>query len=1166
MTAPTLQQKQAIETQGRALLVDAGAGTGKTWVLVERFMHLLETHPDWPLESLVAVTFTEKATREMRSRIREAVERKALSTPPGSYWHARRGALERLQISTIHGLCARLLRENALAAEIDPRFAVLDAQEADLLQQEAVHQALAQLAEEEGPALDLLAILRVSDLRRELASLLAQRGTVRRLFDSLPEPAELLTRWQAAVEAMRRTVWVEILGNNPDLSAILDEIRFTAVADPDDKLALAVVLAQTGTRLLAADDLGAAGRHWLEIRLVGGRADNWGGKLALADLKAKLGQLRDAAQALDRAGGLQEVGPADELAARNLHLWRGLWVRIEAIYAGLKDERSALDFDDLEIHTERLLAQSPRSERLRAALDEIRHLLVDEFQDTNETQGRIVYALAPPDDPGRLFVVGDAKQSIYRFRQAQVAVFNRTKGEIETATGHPPVRLSHSFRSHRGLLEVLNQLFEQVLRPASRSYEAYEARPGPLSAEREAPPDEGRTAAPVEMLLLPAKDDQDQNISAEDARIFEAQLLADRLMALQSEAFPIWDKNLDGGSYRPFQFSDAAILFRATTSLPLYEAEFKKAGLPYLTVSGRGFYDRPEVQDLIALLTALYNPADNLSLATALRSPLFSLDDESLYRLRWHAPLPKPGARSGHPASTLVGEASASPSPDPPFGYAQALDDPPLTGQPERVKAAGETWHHLREVTGRVDVWKLLRCALDLTGYEAGLALADQDQVGGGRQLHNVQKFLALARERGGVSLSDFLRRIQDLRDREAREGEAIGAEPGAGAVQLMSIHAAKGLEFPVVALADLGRRQRRAFGSPLVLHDPAFGLVCKYRDENGDWQEPASYAWGKWLDGRMEAAEGKRLLYVACTRAADLLILSGKVGTGGTWLADIMETWEIDPSGAAEEMVAIDGFQLRVRRAAYEPAELPDLATRQADGPGLAEMPLLARPIALPGSAEPSSVTAAAAALAQESEEGDGYGQLQLVLLPPRMHSQDSPTPASVIGRIVHHALADWDCLALQTEARNARLAAFARRQGVLDPDAIQHAVGRASRMLDNLRRSSLYDEINQAQARYPELPFTFSARDGLLHGVIDLLYQDPNGRWHLIDWKTEWAPRDEIADRLEQHGLQLAVYAEAVRAALGEMPELALCFLNPRLVQTRLTESELQSLAPDI
>jgi ATP-dependent exoDNAse (exonuclease V) beta subunit len=162
---------------------------------------------------------------------------------------------------------------------------------------------------------------------------------------------------------------------------------------------------------------------------------------------------------------------------------------------------------------------------------------------------------------------------------------------------------------------------------------------------------------------------------------------------------------------------------------------------------------------------------------------------------------------------------------------------------------------------------------------------------------------------------------VQALKAQEAREGEALGQTPESGAVQLMSIHAAKGLEFPVVVLADLGRRtQRRSFDSR-ILHDPLYGMVCQLRDDQGDWQKPASYLWAEWQEDQMEQAENKRLLYVACTRAADMLILSGRLGDKGSWLQEIMTAMEIEAGGDGERLEARDGYSIRIVEPEITPA-----------------------------------------------------------------------------------------------------------------------------------------------------------------------------------------------------------------------------------------------------
>ncbi|MBA3532434.1 MAG: UvrD-helicase domain-containing protein, partial [Ardenticatenales bacterium] len=344
----TEQQMQAVTIQGRALLVEAGAGTGKTAVLVERFLHLLAEHPEWSLESIVAVTFTEKAAREMRHRIREGVEHLALANGEQSAWQARRRSLDRLQVGTIHSLCARLLRENAIAAAVDPRFEVLDEQDAAVLQEEAIDQTLARMAQEGNRALALLAALRVSDLKEELVTLLGQRGTVSRLFAELPEPKVLLERWQRETAAMREHLWERLLHTEPELAEALDEIPQVAITAPTDKLAFFVELAQTGCHHLEAGDLISAAECFLAILVNVGSRASWGGAEELQQLKEWLKALRAAAQTLAKTGCLKAVGEADQHAAEALQQWRMLWEAVEGSYTRLKQERQALDFDDLE--------------------------------------------------------------------------------------------------------------------------------------------------------------------------------------------------------------------------------------------------------------------------------------------------------------------------------------------------------------------------------------------------------------------------------------------------------------------------------------------------------------------------------------------------------------------------------------------------------------------------------------------------------------------------------------------------------------------------------------------------------------------------------------------------------------------------------------------------
>ena len=264
---------------------------------------------------------------------------------------------------------------------------------------------------------------------------------------------------------MQTAVWHDLQRRDPDLAAALEELPRVSIIDPTDALAEAVRLAQDGCRCMRASDLAGGCKLWAGIKRGGGKQGNWGGKDALTELKGTLKSVQDAGKEMVEEGCTVPVGPEDEQAARALQQWRALWDKVSGVYEQLKSERQALDFDDLEILAERLLCREDRDPRLTAFLSAIHHVMVDEFQDTNEIQQRIIYALADPRDAGRLFVVGDAKQSIYRFRQAQASVFRRTSQDIQAATGQEPLPLSRSFRTHECLVRALNCVFDRIFQP-----------------------------------------------------------------------------------------------------------------------------------------------------------------------------------------------------------------------------------------------------------------------------------------------------------------------------------------------------------------------------------------------------------------------------------------------------------------------------------------------------------------------------------------------------------------------------------------------------------------------------------------------------------------------------------------------------------------------------
>jgi len=308
-----------------------------------------------------------------------------------------------------------------------------------------------------------------------------------------------------------------------------------------------------------------------------------------------------------------------------------------------------------------------------------------------------------------------------------------------------------------------------------------------------------------------------------------------------------------------------------------------------------------------------------------------------------------------------------------------------------------------------------------------------------------------------------------------------------------------------------------------------------------------------------MEAAENRRLLYVACTRAADLLLLSGQVGRGHSWLNQIMDAWGIDGDGPAEEILSLDGFQVSVARPAYpEMTEAADAPVASTDRhPGLTTVPPLAEP--LPSTASPAQIAVTRLARTLERDP-DALPAIYPAMRPGARDRAGGRVPGYLIGNLVHQLLADWDCLAWPEEELGRHAALTARAVGILREEEIRVASRRALTMLRRLKASPLYGHIQAAAQRMSEAPFTLHTSLGVLHGVIDLLFLDQDGRWRLIDWKTEWVAPGGLDAAAESHRLQLAVYAEAARQILGERPTAQLCFLAAGAVLYSFEAGELQ------
>ncbi len=1069
--SPSAEQYPAVHARGQDVAVTAGAGTGKTRTLAARYLSLLAD--GLPLRGIVAITFTQKAAREMRNRVRETMRKFVDSgTSERARWLEIYSRFDAARISTIHGLCAEILAAHPAEANIAPRFAVLDEGQMAVLRGQAVAEGMAWAANQSAIT-PLFAQIAPYHLQKLLDALLAQRLETTDIFARLPS-ASLLKYWDEILTTARNTARNALFAH-PDWQPAVDFVRDTTPNNPADKLATQreLVLEAVAGDLSRLD----------EINLSGGAGKNWdGGKDTVTAVKAAIKTIR-ALWRTQRDILTLTLTPADEALAAVMPALAQLFDAAATRYERAKIEREALDFDDLEAKTLTLL-------REHAAVrdywqSEIRALLVDEFQDTNARQRDLLNLL--DGGGGKRFIVGDAKQSIYRFRGADVTVFRAERDAIRAAGTH--VALDTSYRAHADLIAGMNGLLAPVLGITADPAEPWRE---PFAALKPARPDPraGFSAPHIEFHLTGGS----KSDGALDAA---ANALAARLAELAATP--------------GISFGDMAILCRAASSFGAYEDALERAAIPFVTVAGGGFYRRPEIRDCLNALQAIADPTDNVALAGFLRSPVIGVSDSTLFKL-----FDAPSAGSPIIIEKL------------PLSVATTGGDESV-----RLTRAIRLLTALHGRAGRIPVADLLKAWLDATDYLAALLRAGQK-----RAARNVRKLLNDAHASGLVGVEEFLAYVANLRDSGSREGEARVTERGA--VQLMTIHAAKGLEFPVVVVGDAGRSEPKQRGT---LSDAELGILYPLKNEDGSL--PSVLQLGKQREVAKSSAESARLLYVAATRAQEKLIFSGtfNVSRGGKpmfngWLKELLAEnnlafpadFSCDPEGAARHNISLTASgSIPVACVVYEPSvPFPARKSKLTPAPSPADMSLpLVSPVVDGSAAESAPDT------------------------PPRVWrvvpaTARASAPAWVVGHAVHAALAQWRFP--DDPAFSAWVAGLLRNAGLLDEAQIRDGLARVSRILTRFREHPLYRTMANASQRWHEVPYTLTV-DGVPEtGVMDALFEQ-HGRWTIVEFKTDIIHGDAERDAIlaqRDYPAQIARYRRAVRQLLGQEPSALLCWLN--------------------
>lgn len=872
----TAAQQAAIQARGNVLVV-AGAGTGKTRTLVERCLHcLLEERPRVSLDELLLVTFTEAAAAEMRQRIRVRLEEEAVAHPTDRHWNEQLALFETAHIGTLHSFCLQLVRRHFFQLGLDPQLSVLPEEEARLLADDTLAQLLEKYYSETGPRAEAVQeLIEVHGRGRDqpLRSLLLR---LHYYSQTLPHPGAWLAEQQACFASAEPASWRAWLPEalaawRRDWLPTLEGLSGTPARECAD------VLRRLSVRP-SAEEAGAALSTILAVRDNGRQSRN--GSLKGLEGFLKEAEFLSCLCPQPSAEPARSRKPEKDALAEDWNWVRGqmstlleLTAEFTAAFAETKRESGMVDFHDLEQHALTLLWDFKADKATPLAAQwrhKLRFIFVDEYQDINAAQDKLITALSREVAEANRFLVGDVKQSIYRFRLANPYIFQNYVRQWGSGIGKV-IPLQDNFRSRERLIDYINSLFSLLMTsdsggiaydeqaqlrfgaPTERALLSAAAEPAPrvelhlrLKSKETAPETEDE-----------ANEALDEFKDLEEAAK-EARLVAQRLLELKRDGHQVWDET--ARQFRPMAWSDVAILLRAPArKAESYAKEFARANLP-LHVARAGFYQSLEISDLLNVLRLLDNPLQDLPVLAVLRSPLVGLTVNDLARVRLALP-------RGHFWSALLKWAETQEA---------------RSASPETESAAAKVATFLdrfarwRRSARQLSLSACLEMLLAETHYTDWLLTQNR----GEQRRANVQRLLAMAGQFDQFQRQGLFRFLRFIDAQQTADSEPeVPALIEQDAVRLMSIHQSKGLEFPLVVLADLGKPFNLSDLSAEIILDEQYGLCPRVKPPHSGRRYPSLAHWlARRRQTRESLAEELRLLYVAMTRARDSLILTASI------------------------------------------------------------------------------------------------------------------------------------------------------------------------------------------------------------------------------------------------------------------------------------------------
>ena len=1080
----TTEQKKAIETTGKALCVSACAGSGKTTVLIERYKRLV-LEQGIPPREILAITFTDKAAQNMKERLVRAF---AKTDCPLAIRH-----LEGAMIMTIHSFCRHLLSEYPFEAQIAPEVSILDESGADILKMEVMEAIV------HDPSLDERLVTLMTDYGIDfgrgisvydqvIAAYKKIRSSTASLSMAVPLPP---------VEPVRERL-LGIIARMEELAG-QDKRSF-----PDKKKAALRVLREMLGRMTEHD-----------------------GKQTVALLYAAGQDIRSSKKYAALFDEFHEVfdDMMGMLVSRAYQDKKDDYERLIGIfherYETIKCERAVLDFDDLLIKTQLLLsADTDQSRYLRMRLQRrFRHILLDEYQDTNKLQFGIIEAIGRCDN---VFYVGDIRQSIYGFRGADVSIMRAKQREYaENTDAKELVALRHTHRTSPKITDFINGFYDAVREDII--YDDF--RPVQTSVT------EAVSETPVRVLVT--YPEPGEKPAMESLRFREAETIAQEIQSLIAGRAAV---RADSGECRPVAYRDIALLFRSTSNMAIYESVLRKYRLPYTIIKGSGFYQAAEIRDLIAVFQLLERPGDDLVCAAVLRSPLVAISDDALFLIAC-----APEAAAGETFFTKVCRSEQR--------TALAEDDR------EKVNCFLELFHYMRQKKAEQPLSELIDYVLAQTQYELYLLQLDDCE----RKLANVAKLRDIARtfdRTETLQVREFIRYTENMLRQEVEEGEENIQGDNDDCIRIMTIHKAKGLEFPVVVVADMGMR-RTMPPEGYCNYSPEHGLgMAVWADATFAYIRDYPYVRNLCAQQERDREEEYRILYVALTRARDYLILSGAVksvdgddeegfSACSSWLELIIGYVAQRGMGAGKGTAidALAGIQCRWTTTAHDrpatahPRPQGDFALGsddtavENDETRAALVVKNCTPLVIPvENKKVFTVTEIASYMICPRKYYFRYIHPVTALLMrsrgtaaaiPRTQTEQGTKSASGkhIGTVFHAIMKQRDIRTLRPDDIADILSRYAKISTVDEQK-------RLARWLSYIASDEVKEILRVAQIRewHQELPFYYTfGENGMLSGQIDVLAEYVDGRIALIDYKTTGldVSDDEYLAQLQLYGL---------------------------------------------